>query len=339
MKKLTIEDVAQRAGVSKSTVSQFLNKRYKYMSDATKKRIAEVVEELNYQPNGLARSLKNNRTHMIGVIVANIDYTLSIQCIRAIESELQTHGIQVIICNADENPDKESKYIEMLVARQVDGLIIFPTGNNAAAYGRLITENFPMVFLDRLVEQVTTHSLLLDNEMAVKIGIQELVSNQHEEIALITLPHETHRITPRLERLSGYKKAMEECGLKIRDEYIRSVPKEDIQGTMAKLLHLQDPPTAILAGNDIVLAEMLKYASTHNIRIPEDISVIGIDDADFAHIYNPNITTIGQPTYDMGKQAAKILLQCIEETGTTVPIIYRFVPQLHKGKSVKPLEA
>ncbi|MNP58471.1 HTH-type transcriptional regulator KdgR [compost metagenome] len=87
-----------------------------------------------------------------------------------------------------------------------------------------------------------------------------------------------------------------------------------------------------------MLAEMLKYSSTHNIRIPEDISVIGIDDADFAHIYNPNITTIGQPTNDMGKQAARILLQCIEEEDTTVPIIYRFVPELHKGKSVKTME-
>ncbi|MEC0090006.1 LacI family DNA-binding transcriptional regulator [Paenibacillus macquariensis] len=337
MKKLTIEDVAQKAGVSKSTVSQFLNKRYNYMSEATKKRIEDVIEELNYQPNALARSLKNNRTHMIGVIVANIDYTISIQCIRAIESELQTHGIQVIICNADENPKKESKYIEMLVARQVDGLIIFPTGNNAVAYTRLISENFPMVFLDRLVEQVTTHSLLLDNEMAVNIGIQELVHHHHQKIALITLPYETHRITPRLERLSGYKKAMEECNLKIRDEYIKSVPKEDIQTTMEKLLRMQDPPTAIVAGNDIVLAEMLKYASSHHIRIPDDISVMGIDDADFAHIYNPNITTIGQPTYDMGKQAARILLQCIEDKGTAVPIIYRFVPQLNKGKSVKTI--
>ncbi|AOZ92237.1 LacI family DNA-binding transcriptional regulator [Paenibacillus crassostreae] len=337
MKKLTIEDVALQAGVSKSTVSQFLNKRYKYMSESTKARIEEVIKELNYQPNGLARSLKSNRTHMVGVIVANIDYTLSIQCIRAIESELQLHGIQVIICNADENPDKESKYIEMLLARQVDGLIIFPTGKNASSYSRLIEQNFPIVFLDRLVEQVTTHSLLLDNEMAVKIAIQELTQHQHERIALITLPHETHRITPRVERLSGYKRALEDNGLEIRDEYIRSVPKEEVQEMLDKLLHLQHPPTAILAGNDVVLAEMLKYCSTHNLQIPEDISVIGIDDADFAHIYNPNITTIGQPTHDMGKQAARILLQCIEEPGESVPIIYRFVPELHRGKSVRTI--
>lgn len=101
-----------------------------------------MIEELNYQPNGLARSLKQNRTHMVGIIVANIDYSLSIQCIRAIENELQQHGIQVIICNADENAEKESKYVETLIARQVDGLIIFPTGNNPSAYSRLIGRIF-----------------------------------------------------------------------------------------------------------------------------------------------------------------------------------------------------
>lgn len=195
MKKLTIDDVAQKAGVSKSTVSQFLNKRFKYMSEATKNRIEAVIEELNYQPNGLARSLKQNRTHMVGIIVANIDYTLSIQCIRAIENELQHHGIQVIICNADENAEKESKYVETLIARQVDGLIIFPTGNNPSAYSKLIEADFPLVFMDRLVDGITTQSLLLDNEMAAKIGVGQLIQQGHERIALVSLPIGEHAIT------------------------------------------------------------------------------------------------------------------------------------------------
>lgn len=206
MKKLTIEDVAKKAGVSKSTVSQFLNKRFKYMSEATKNRIAEVIDELNYQPNGLARSLKQNRTHMVGIIVANIDYSLSIQCIRAIENELQRHGIQVIICNSDENADKENTYVETLVARQVDGLIIFPAGDQPAPYTRLIEAEYPLVFMDRLVDGITTQSLLLDNEMAVKTAIRELTGHGHEAIAILSLPLGVHAITPRKERMSGYKK-------------------------------------------------------------------------------------------------------------------------------------
>lgn len=338
MKKLTIEDVAQRAGVSKSTVSQFLNKRFKYMSEATKNRIAAVIEELNYQPNGLARSLKQNRTHMVGIIVANIDYSLSIQCIRAIENELQLHGIQVIICNADENVEKESKYVETLIARQVDGLIIFPTGNNPAVYSRLVEAEYPLVFMDRLVEGVTTQSLLLDNEMAVKIGVGELKRCGHERIAWLSLPLGEYAITPRKERMSGYKKAMEEGGLKLHEEYICSVPKEDIASEVKRLLELPQPPTALIAANDIVLAEVLKYANRSSITIPEQLSVIGIDDAEFAHIYNPVITTIRQPAYDMGMQAAKIMLSSIEDKGSYVPITYRFLPSLQQGQSVRSIE-
>ncbi|GGF78719.1 LacI family transcriptional regulator [Paenibacillus albidus] len=335
MKKLTIEDVAQKAGVSKSTVSQFLNKRFKYMSEATKNRIAEVIEELNYQPNGLARSLKQNRTHMVGIIVANIDYSLSIACIRAIENELQRNGIQVMICNADENAEKESKYIETLIARQVDGLIVFPTGNDPALYTRLIEANYPLVFMDRLVDGVTTQSLLLDNEMAVKLGIAEFVRSGHERIALLSLPLGSHGVTPRKERMSGYKKAIEEAGLTLHEEYISSVRREELAAEVDRLLGLPQPPTALLASNDIALAEILKAANRKGIVIPEELSVIGIDDAEFAHIYNPVITTIRQPAYEMGMQAAKIMLSCIEDEGPSVPITYRFPPTLQQGQSVK----
>ncbi|WP_151735939.1 LacI family DNA-binding transcriptional regulator [Paenibacillus tengchongensis] len=334
MKKLTIEDVAQKAGVSKSTVSQFLNKRFKYMSEATRNRIAEVIEELNYQPNGLARSLKQNRTHMVGIIVANIDYSLSIQCIRAIEHELQRHGIQVIIGNADENADKENTYVETLIARQVDGLIIFPTGHHPEAYGRLVEAEYPLVFMDRLVDGVTTQSLLLDNEMAAKTAVRELVRKGHKDIAILSLPLGEQAITPRKERMSGYKKAMEEAGFTLSTEYMRSVSREEISAALDELLRLPKPPTGLIAANDLVLGEILKYANRQAIAIPGQWSVIGIDDAEFAQIYNPPITTIRQPAYEMGVQAAKLMLSLIEDQGAAVPITYRFPPSLQPGQSV-----
>lgn len=112
----------------------------------------------------------------------------------------------MIICNADENAEKESKYVETLIARQVDGLIIFPTGNNPSAYSKLVEADFPLVFMDRLVDGITTQSLLLDNEMAAKIGVGQLIQQGHERIALVSLPIGEHAITPRKERISGYKK-------------------------------------------------------------------------------------------------------------------------------------
>ncbi|BCG60344.1 LacI family DNA-binding transcriptional regulator [Paenibacillus sp. URB8-2] len=335
MKKFTIEDVAQKAGVSKSTVSQFLNKRYKYMSEATRNRISEVIDELNYQPNGLARGLKRNRTNTVGVVVGDINYSLSIQCIHAIENELQLSGNQVIICNADENPDKETKYIETLIARQVDGLIVFPTGDNPSLYQRLLDERYPLVFLDRVMEGIATQCLLLDNEMAVKTAFKEFIRYGHERIALLTLPVGRYAITPRKERVSGYRKAVEEVGQEWREEYVCSAPRDGMSEALERLLSLPQPPTALLAANDIALAEVLKYANKHDLSIPRDLSVIGIDDAEFATIYNPAITTIRQPAYEMGMQAAKIILAGIEDTGSSVPITYRFTPALQQGNSVQ----
>lgn len=337
MKKLTIEDVARKAGVSKSTVSQFLNKRYKYMSEETRSKIAAVIEELNYRPNNLARGLKQNRTYTVGVIVADINYSLSIQCIRAIESELQLKGIQVIICNADENPDKEARYIETLTARQVDGLIVFPTGDDASRYAPLADIGYPLVFLDRLVDGISTQSLLLDNEMAVRMAIKEFAAGGHERVALLTLPLGPYGVTPRKERISGFKKAAEEAGLKWNDAYVCSAPREELGEALERLLALPDPPTALLAANDITLGEALKFANRRGLSIPEDLSLIGIDGAEFAAIYNPAITTIRQPAYEMGMQAAKIILAGIEGNGSAVPITYRFPPALQEGQSVRKL--
>ncbi|MCM3699779.1 LacI family transcriptional regulator [Paenibacillus macerans] len=338
MKKLTIDDVARRAGVSKSTISQYLNQRYKYMSEATRQRIAEVIDELDYRPNGLARSLKQNRTHLVGVIVADIDYTLSIQCVRAIESELQNQGIQVLICNADENPEKEQLYIETLIARQVDGLIVFPTGHQSSAYSRLGELEMPFVFIDRLVDGVSTQSLLLDNEIAAKMGVEELVHNGHTRIGMMTLPLGEQGITPRKERLGGFRKAMEEAGLPLREEYLVSAPAQEIGARLSELMALPEPPTSLIAGNDIVLAELLKASNRLGISIPERLSVIGIDDAGFARIYNPVITTICQPTHEMGVQAAKVILSGIEDRDRPIPITYRFPPALRRGESVKKME-
>lgn len=333
--KTTINDVARLAGVSKSTVSQYLNGRFNYMSEATRERIAKVIEDLDYRPNGLARSLKQNRTFLVGIIVADLNYSLSITCIQAIENELQDRGIQVIICNADENPDKERNYIETLVARQVDGLILFPTGNVTAPYQQLLETGVPFVLMDRLIEQVAARSILLDNEVAVKLGIDELVAAGHHLIAMITLPLTAQPITPRKERISGYRRALLEAGLPLREEYLTSVPTEEVADRLEQLLSLPEPPTALIAGNDIVLKEVLKAANRLSLIIPEQLSIIGIDAAEFAEVYNPAITTIKQPAYEMGSQAARILLASIEDRGAYLPITYRFPPTLQHGESVQ----
>src|SRR5699024_2344939 len=169
------DDVARRANVSKSTVSQYLNKRFNYMGEETKKRIEKAIDDLGYQANVIARSLKQKRTFTIGVIVANILHAFSTQVIRAIEDVCQEHDVHVIVCNADDDQEKEKKYIEMLRAKQVDGLIVLPTGENIELYETMVDTPFPLVFMDRKVKGLKVDTFLLDNEDAVKQAFTHFV--------------------------------------------------------------------------------------------------------------------------------------------------------------------
>ncbi|MGG3924188.1 LacI family DNA-binding transcriptional regulator, partial [Geobacillus thermodenitrificans] len=219
MKKVTMADVAKLANVSKSTVSQYLNKRYEYMSEETRKRIAQAIEELGYQPNVIARSLKQKTTATIGVIVFNMLHMLTTQVLHAIEEECQKREFQVIVCNSGDDPEKERKYIDMLLAKQVDGLIVFPTGKNEDVYHRLVAERFPIVFVDRMVPGVEADSVLLDNFGAAEMAVDYLAAHGYDRIAIVTPPLVAHNV-PRMERLQGFRMAMEKRGLKVDDRSV-----------------------------------------------------------------------------------------------------------------------
>jgi len=303
------------------------------MGVETKKKIADSIEELQYQPNILARSLKNKSTKTIGVIVANILHEFSTQIIRAIEDSCQELDFHIIVCNTDEDPEKEEKYIKMLYAKQIDGIIIFPTGGNLKLYDRLQKSNFPIVFMDRIISEVKFPTVLLDNEKASEIAVEEFLANNYRKLGIITTSV-IKNITPRIERINGFKKAIERNNLALDQRYIKSVEKGSIQSEFEKMLNLTSPPQAILAGNDFVLIELLKYIRKNCISIPNDVALIGIDDVSFANLYNPPITTIRQPTFEMGKLAAEILLDKINDSEKTINNkIYRLKPELRKRSS------
>ncbi|WP_096274024.1 LacI family DNA-binding transcriptional regulator [Paucisalibacillus globulus] len=327
MKTVTITDVARQAGVSKSTVSQYLNKRYDYMADKTKKKIEQAIDELGYHPNYIARSLKQKSTTTIGVITANILHVFSTQVIRAIEDFCNQQDFHVILCNADDDPEKEKKYIDMLRAKQVDGIIIFPTGSNVQSYQQMIKENFPIVFVDRHVPGIKASAILLDNVKAATLAVDELVSKGYDRIGVM-MPEKAESITPRKERIEGYKSALQENGLTFYPEYIRSVEVQGMQEGLKEMLTLPEPPNAIIAGNDLTLYEVLKYTKQQGIRIPEDLALVAIDDVPFANIYYPTITSIAQPAFEMGTKAANLLFEKIKNKTSPSEEIFRFEPKL-----------
>lgn len=327
MKTVTMADVAKYANVSKSTVSQYVNKRYDYMSEETKNRIEASIKKLDYRPNILARSLKQKTTTTIGVIVANILHTFSSQVIRAIEDICNEADFHLILCNADDNPVKEKKYIEMLRAKQVDGIIIFPTGENEEVYMDMHASNYPAVFVDRKVAGIPIPSVMLDNERAAELAVQHFIDKGFRNIGIVT--NAIRNVAPRMERINGYKKTIVKNGIDLNEKYIKTLEISSIQEGMKELLSLEEPPKAILAGNDLTLIEILKYVKNENLRIPEDIALIGIDDVSFATFYSPALTIVEQPAVEIGKKAAELLMEKIQRKSVVDDYeIYRFEPKM-----------
>lgn len=313
MSKVTMADVAKKAEVSKSTVSQFLNKRYEYMSPETKTRIEAAIKELGYQPNYVARSLKQKRTSTIGVIVANIMHRVSTEVSRAIEDFFHERSIHVILCNADDDAEKEREYINVLRAKQVDGLILFPTGGNLDLYQQMEREKYPVVFMDRKIADVTIDTVVPNNREASYEAIKHLIELGHERIAAITPPL---TISPRAERLEGYYEALKKHNIPLCEAYVKSVDIHDVKRELEQMFALTSPPTALFAANDLVAMEMLEFLKERHLSLATDTAFVVFDNLAFASIFQPSITTVSQPAFQMGEKAAEILFQKMEQSHT-----------------------
>lgn len=329
MKKITINDVAEKAGVSKSTVSHYLNNRFSYMGSDTKDRIADAVKELNYNPNFVAKSLKNKKTMTVGIIVSNILHSFSTQIIRAIEDYLYTKDYHVIVCNADDDPDKESSYVSMLMSKQVDGLIVIPTSENNTLFKTLADSDFPIVFIDRYIKGVDIPSYLLNNQSAIESAFNALLKAGHKEIGFISQP--AINITPRLERKKAYS---ESCKRHHIEPFTISGPLSKLHQTIKHHLNQGTLPSSVIIANDLALLEVLRAAKKTGISIPEDLSIISIDDIEFTEFFNPSLTVIAQPTFEIGKSAASDLFNIINKQKTS-GTINRFNHRFIERSSVK----
>ncbi|WP_017814586.1 LacI family DNA-binding transcriptional regulator [Paenibacillus shenyangensis] len=308
MAKVTMADVAREAGVSKSTISQYLNGRYEYMSAATRARIEASIEALDYRPNILARGLKQKRTFTIGVIVANMLHHFSIEICRGIESYCREQGISVILCNTDEDQSREQNDLEMLRSKQVDGVIAFPSGPLTPVYRKLVDEKFPLVFIDRKLEDVPVNRVVVENEQAAHEATTHLIEAGYQQIAMLTAPLS---ISTRLERVEGYKRAMQEYLPHMQPLVI----SEDVKQLRQRLEELEQQdalPEAIIAGNDLVLLEALAFLKERRLQIPQDVALIVFDNIPFAELLTPTLSTIVQPAHEMGREAAAMLLADIE---------------------------
>ena len=302
MKRITIKDVAERSGVSVSTVSQYLNGRYNYMGEDTRNRIKEAVVELGYRPNFMARNLKSRSTKTVGIIVSNILHHFAVSLTRKIEDYCDENNYNLIICNADDDPEKEGKYISSLIEKQVDGMIIMPTTANDALYKSLANQNFPVVFVDRFMEHVDIPSFKLDNHHAMEMAFEYLQNKKIENFYYIGTSDELD-ITPRVERLARFKELAP--GQKVitgeNDALYSHIEAEFTDGSS----------NGIILANDFALMAFLEFANEVHLDLEKN-QLIAIDDVPLADVYRPRISTIVQPVEEIAKNAYMALMDKIE---------------------------
>ncbi|MDR3559837.1 MAG: LacI family DNA-binding transcriptional regulator [Negativicutes bacterium] len=335
---ITIVDVARQAGVSKSTVSRYLNNKYECMSGETRERIAGVIAELDYHPNAVARSLKQKKTHTVGAIIANILNPFSTSVIRGIEDYCKKSGFNLILCNADDDPTKEKEYIEMLTAKQIDGLIINTTGRNNDIVCA-VNQSLPVVLIDRKVPEINIDTVAVDNIKGAALAITHLVRQGYRRIAMFTLPYDS--ISPRRERVQGYRQALAEHGIAFQSELlVETAPEaETVREKLLALMAGSREPLAIFGMNNLMTMAIIKALKKMNVNIPRDIALLGFDDWEWAELLDPPITVVRQPTYQIGWRAATLLIKRAKSRGRQQrPSLVVFEPELVARRSCREEE-
>lgn len=310
--RVTIKDVAQAAGVSVSTVSNFLNHRLYAMTEETRQRIEDTIRALDFHPNQVAISLVTNRTATIGLILSEIETPLFLQATSYIEPIARAAGYSILFGNA-RSPEDEERLVQLLLEKKVDGIIFL----SISAYiendflGNLSPSTPPIVLVNRATNFKRYDQINWDNKSGVVEAVDYLVSLGHRRIAHLQGPLNRQST---FERLEGYRQGLEKNQIPYNDAYVQSGDYtgsvEGWRQSTEQLLSLPVPPTAILAADDTVAASAMRTVFRAGLRVPEDISVIGIDDLpNFCEHQNPPLTTVQLPMMEASKRAIQMLLE------------------------------
>jgi len=308
---MKMKDVAKLANVSPATVSRVLS-HPDLVQKETRERVLEVIKELNYQPNLVARQFRKKETKIILVVVPDITSSFFSKILRGIEHVASRHGYQVILCDTDNDLEKEREYINLLYQKQADGVILL-----TARLGQQELENlskeFPMVLACEYIDELNVPTVSVDNISSSRKMTEYLIRLGHTKIA-----HITGRINGVLgrDRLKGFQQALMTHNLEIDSAYIQEgdVSLDSGYHQMQKLLALETPPTAVFVFNDEMAYGALKAAKDHGIEVPENLAIVGFDNLEISMIVDPPLTTIHQPRYEIGKKAMTLLLQLLSGT-------------------------
>jgi LacI family transcriptional regulator len=333
-----MKDVARLAGVSTSTVSAVINKSVPVSPKRTKK-VLDAMAALDYHPDEIARSLKKGRSKAVGVIVPDITNAFYPEVICGVEESARELGYSVLLCDSSEDPADESSHLSTLFSRRVDGVLIASCANSTA-YEAIVRRRFPVVFFDRIPPTAKEYTVSTDNVMAGYIAAKHLIDLGHERIAMLV---GNLTLSPHRDRLEGFRKAMQEAHLPIRDEFLifGQLQVADGFADSMRMLELPTRPTAIMVSNNKLLLGLLQALDECHISIPNDISVLGFDDYAWNRYFSPSLTAIAQATYEMGRRAFQLLVHVIEKDkkADRVDRNIRLHPELRVRKSTARFSA
>ena len=332
----TMKDIARRTGLGLATISSYFNGGN--VREKNRIKIEEAIEELHYEVNEVARGLKTNATRTIGVVIPELNNTFCAEIITGMEDVLRSHGYATIVCDCRTDKKLEREAVEFLIRRRVDGIINMPVDEEGNHLKRFQKMGKPIVLIDRKIQGINCDSVLVDNKKAAEDAVRYFIERGHRNIGIIGGPEEVFTAQ---ERMAGYYKALESAGIPVSESLIWH-GDYTIQGGVRGLEELvQNNPemTAVFVTNYEMTMGAMIGVNELGIRIPEQLSMIGFDNLQFARACNPKLTIVAQSTDGIAKEVAKVMLNHLENAGETSGELFseKLETEIIAGKSVRVL--
>jgi LacI family transcriptional regulator len=306
-----MEDVARQAQVSTATVSRVLNGAG-FVSEELRQRVFAAAKEFNYAPNGIARSMAKGQTLTVGLVVGDITSPFFSHLARGVEDAVQANGYSLILCNADEDPTKEHAYLSILLEKRVDGILLAASNKDAGHVERLHESGVKLVLLDRVVPGLAVPAVQVENFGGIYQATEYLLALGHHRIAMAV---GDLAISSARRRLDGFQAALEANGITLDPDLVVHAQPHQAGGYDAarQIMDLRPCPTAIISWSDVTTTGVLLALRDRGARIPEDISVVGFDDAPLLSLLACPLTVVAQPAYEVGLRASELLLRLIRD--------------------------
>ncbi len=332
-RKVTIQDISREAGTSPSTVSRVLTGSAP-VSDAKRDAVLQAIERLNYHPSSIARSLRSKVTYSVGLLLNDISNPFYGVVARGIEDEANRAGYSLILCNTNEDPAREQQYLQVLRSKQVDGIILGPTGDNID-FIRELSEQIPIVLTDRALPGCDHLSaVLVDNEAGSCRAVTQLIENGHKRIAMVRWQKQ---VATMAQRTAGYEWALREHHIALDPALMIDVPALSVESTAAVMQQMFADGvdfTAIFALNNQLGLGVLSAIQASALRIPDDVALVVFDDSPMFSLFSPPITAIEQPAFAIGEQAMRLLLKQMQDPEHYQPETVVLRTRLVKRESV-----